>query len=172
MKYLLPILLLLSGSLYSQQTFAPKKGSMLASNKPATEIEPVIKPYVERFYHECQLRCVELKRHLICVKFPSYKEDSVMRLKVENPQWIGVHIRDNKGNSLVFINPTYWYYYDDITNEINVFHELLHAYFALPHIPDAVMCEKLTVTNVDYYKKNRKEELDRIFKYIKIGHYE
>jgi hypothetical protein len=170
MKYILLILLLLPSSLYSQQSL--KQGILLSTDKPVTQIDPALKPYVDRFEYECKIRGVVLNRNIKCVKFPSFKEDSIMRIKDEKPQWIGVNITDNNGNSYVFLNPTFWYYYDDDTRELNVFHELFHAYFNMPHIPDAIMCGKLSITNVNEYKKNRKEILDRMFKYIKIGHYE
>lgn len=154
MKYILIILLLLSGKLYGQ-------------------IDPAIAPYVDRFKKECKCRGIVLNKEITVIKFPSFKEDSILQFNKVNPSWAGVTVSDNKGNArMIFFNPVYWYYYDDVTKEMNVFHELFHAHFNFPHIQDDLLCGRMSMININAYRSNRKTILDRIFTYIKLGHYE
>lgn len=142
-----------------------------------SQIDPAIAPYFERFKKECTDRKVVLKqKNIVAMNFPNRYEDSIFQFDKMKPMenWAGVAVtKKETGEIWVFFNPKPWYMSDDVGRELFVFHELFHAYFSFPHIENEPLSMAISSDSAAlYYYKHRKEVLDRMFEYIKLGHYE
>jgi len=137
-------------------------------------VEDQLKPYVESFNNECQMRGydpVQLSVSIKCVKFPGSLDNQQFKFNTQQPfgpDWVGVALTNNQtGEKYVFINPSQWYMSDRTGKEIIVYHELFHAYFGLPHSDNEILKPSPTDADAAYYLKNRNAVLDKVFEQVK-----
>lgn len=130
-------------------------------------IDPALQKYVNNFCLEAGKRNIQIKNSkIIDIKFPSFLEDSILKISKQKPDWSGLCLTNiNDSSKFIFINATQFYYFDTVFRELLIFHELFHACFNLEHceLENSIMNEITSKTETKNYLKHRDQILDSLF---------
>ncbi len=128
---------------------------------PATEIDPEIQEYVDRFVEEAELRNVELDLKGLVARFNNIQGERV----------IGQCIVYTNDSREIVLDQQYWISNVDVKRELLVFHELGHCVLDLGHNDDidangvcvSIMNSGTASCQLNYNKTTRAEFLDELF---------